>query len=390
MSRKEPSFGQLVAYMQDIDKSDTQYNIYQNIYGKKLEDINTEFQENARLIHKRKNGVYLYHEILSISKNQQLDDKLQKQILRDIAYEYAQRRAPHNLIFATLHDDHEHHLHYHFCISANALGERKKTRLTKVQFDQFKKSMEMRAIEKYPELEQKIVINKSLADNTFMADDEKLSNKGAEIKRRTGKTPQRDKVKQKLTEIFANTGNKQSFFEAMSEAGFEIYIRGKTIGILDTAHNRKHRLKTLGVLDEFNAMSARIKLDEASKQQQEKAKNYGKETVDRKQNEDTTQEKSKKTHRQKDNVQYSKNKESSKEKETNKATYTSSQTSSHEKKQKPSEKMGGKDSTAERENTEQTDFDLAQAKRQAEIEKIRQAKKQASEQSSQQSQKDKQ
>ena len=27
MSRKEPSFGQLVEYMSDIDKSDEQYNV---------------------------------------------------------------------------------------------------------------------------------------------------------------------------------------------------------------------------------------------------------------------------------------------------------------------------------------------------------------------------
>ncbi len=168
MSRKEPSFGQLVAYMQDIDKSETQYNIYQNIYGRKLEDIEAEFQENARLIRKRKNGVYLYHEILSISKNHQLDDKIQKEILREIAYEYAQKRAPNNLVFATLHDDHEEHLHYHFCISANALGDSKKTRMSKKQFDTFKKGMESRALEKYPELAQKVVINKQAS--------EKLSN----------------------------------------------------------------------------------------------------------------------------------------------------------------------------------------------------------------------
>ncbi len=256
MSRKDKSFGQLVAYMSDIAKSDEQYNIYHNIYSRKIEDIEQEFLQNAEYVPKRKNGVYMYHEILSISKAKHLSDS--KAILREIAYQYAKQRAGNNLIFATLHDDHEHHLHYHFLISSNAVGESKKTRLSKVQFDTFKKNLESRTLEHFPELEQKVIINKQAG--------EKLSRKGGERKRRTGKTPQRDIVKQKLETIFANSETKQGFFEAMSKAGFEIYVRGKTIGILDTAHNRKHRLKTLGLLSAFEVMSARIELDEAAKQ----------------------------------------------------------------------------------------------------------------------------
>lgn len=266
MSRKIPSFGQLVAYMQDMDKSDTQYNIYRNLYGRKLADIEAEFLENSTLVYKRKNGVYLYHEILSITKSKTLDEKRQKEILRDLAYEYAQNRAPNNLIFGALHDDHEGHLHYHFCISSNAVGERKKTRLSKAQFDTFKKDMEQRVLTNYPELEQKAVINKQAG--------EKFSNKGAEVKRRTGKTPQRDALKQKLTDIFAQTYTKQDFFTAMSEAGLETYVRGKTIGVIDIAHSRKHRLKTLGLLDAFHTMSNRIQLDEASNKQQAQAEQH--------------------------------------------------------------------------------------------------------------------
>jgi len=263
MSRKVPSFGQLIDYMSDIDKSDEKYNIYQNIYSRKNADIEQEFKQNAETMFKRKNGVYLYHEILSITKAKNLEDKIQKEILRSIAYEYAGKRAAHNLIFATLHDDHDDHLHYHFIISANALGESKETRMSKAQFDSFKKNLEMRTLKKYPELEQKIIINKQAG--------EKLSNKGSEQKRRTGKTPQRDLVKNKLQDIFSRADSKQAFFDALDKAGFEIYVRGKTIGILDKANNRKYRLKTLGILDEFEMMSAHIKLDEASSKQQTKA-----------------------------------------------------------------------------------------------------------------------
>jgi hypothetical protein len=268
MSRKTPSFGQLIDYMADIDKADEKYNIYQNIYSHKTEDIEQEFKQNAQNISQRKNGVYLYHEVLSITKSQKLTDTQQKEILRNIAYEYAQKRAEHNLIFATLHDDHDEHLHYHFIISSNSLGESKKTRLSKSQFDKFKKNLELRTLEQYPELEQKIVINKQAG--------EKLSNKGSEQKRRTGKTPKRDLVKNKLQNIFHKVDAKQDFFDALNTENFEIYVRGKTIGILDRADNRKYRLKTLGILDDFETMSAHIKLNEASTKQQDKASDLDK------------------------------------------------------------------------------------------------------------------
>jgi hypothetical protein len=262
MSRKEPSFAQLIDYMSNINKADEKYNIYQNLYSHKTQDIENEFKENAENIANRKNGVYLYHEILSISDSQKLEREQQKEILRDIAQQYAQTRASNNLVFATLHDDHEEHLHYHFLISSNALGESKKTRLSKKEFDSFKKNFEKQTLETYPELEQEITIGKQAKV--------KLSNKGAERKRRTGKTPQRDEVKDKLHTIFNQTSTKQEFFNAMNDAQFEVYLRGKTINILDKANNRKHRLKTLGVLDDFNTMSKRINLDEKTQNDHKK------------------------------------------------------------------------------------------------------------------------
>ncbi|MCU7882546.1 MAG: relaxase/mobilization nuclease domain-containing protein [Candidatus Thiodiazotropha sp. (ex Lucinoma aequizonata)] len=268
MSRKEPSFGQLVGYMSDIDKSDEQYNVYQNLYSRKQDDIEQEFLRNAAYVAKRKNGNYLYHEILSITKAQKLDDKQQKEILRDIAYEYAKRRASQNLVFGTLHDDHDSHLHYHLLISANASGESKKTRLAKAEFDKIKKELESRVLEHHPELEQDVVINKEAG--------EKLSNKGAEQKRRTGKTPERDQLKTKLQNLFSQCDTKEDFFAALNQAGLEFYVRGKNMGVKDLATERNHRLKTLGLLENFQALSERIELDEAATAEQARAGSYKK------------------------------------------------------------------------------------------------------------------
>ena len=262
MSRKEPSFGQLVEYMSDIDKSDMQYNIHHNIYSQHTADIEEEFVQNARYMPRRKNGNYMYHEILSITKSSTLDDVTQKQMLRDIAQQYAQKRAKNNLVFGTLHDDHDHHLHYHILISANALGSSRRTRLSKSMFSHCKKEMERLVLAQYPELEQEVVMGKTA--------EEKLSRKGSEQKRRTGATPQRDTLKAKLHDIFQQSHTKQQFFDALNKEDLAFYVRGKTIGVTDLAHQRNHRLKTLGLLDEFHAVSDRIQLNTSEPNDQEK------------------------------------------------------------------------------------------------------------------------
>lgn len=255
MARKEPSFGQLIKYMLDIDKADQHYNVYQNLFSRNATDIEQAFLDNAALMKRRKNGNYMYHEVLSITKPTKLEAKKQKQILKNIAYEYVKNRANHNLVFGTLHDDHDNHLHYHLLISANELGESKKTRLSKAQFDKLKKGMEARVLKRYPELEQKVAINQEAG--------EKLSHKGAERKRRTGKVPERDALKAKLQAIFEQCKTKEDFFAALNKANLEFYVHGKTLGVKDLATDRNHRLKTLGMLDNFQVLSDHIELDEA-------------------------------------------------------------------------------------------------------------------------------
>ena len=122
MSRKQANFGQLVDYFED-GRQDEKYNIYHNIYSTNAENIKSEFTKNATFLSQRKNGVYMYHEVLSITKTANLTREQQKEILKDIGLEYIQNRANHNLVFAVLHDDKADNLHYHFMISSNENGE---------------------------------------------------------------------------------------------------------------------------------------------------------------------------------------------------------------------------------------------------------------------------
>lgn len=253
MSRKQPNFWQIVDYMED-GRQDNRFTIIHNFYTNSTEKIKKEFEKNARLLTKRKNGVYMYHEVLSITKSTQLSDDEQKQQLREIALEYIDKRAKNNLVYAVLHDDKSDNFHYHFVISSNELQERKKHRLSKAQFSKFKIELEKLVLKNYPELEQKEIISKQA--------NEKLSNKGAELKRRTGNTTQRDSVKARLKTVFESSKNKHAFFTNLSKQGLEIYVRGKTIGVVDQNTGRKHRLKTLGMLDQFEQVSSIVESSE--------------------------------------------------------------------------------------------------------------------------------
>ena len=278
MSRKEATFSQLVDYFED-GRQDERFTVYHNVYSNNPENIKSEFNKNATFLQKRKNGVYMYHEVLSITKSEKLPEEKQKEILKDIALNYIKSRAKNNLVYGVLHHDKKDNLHYHFMISSNELESDKKHRLSKEEFSKFKKDLELYVLEIYPELEQKKLINKEPGQQKDSG--EKLSNKGVELKRRTGNTNQKDDVKERLRTVFAETKTKFEFFSAMEREQLEIYVHGNTIGVVDKTTDRKHRLKTLGMWDEFNVISERLEEIEKRKVQVDYAKNeFSKEKVD--------------------------------------------------------------------------------------------------------------
>ncbi|MBF0264122.1 MAG: hypothetical protein HQL46_02540 [Gammaproteobacteria bacterium] len=276
MSRKEPSFNQLIDYM-DSGRADSRFSIYHNLYSRDAEDVKNEFIQNARYLRRRAGGNYMYHEVISITRSEQIKLDEQKEKLRQIVHHYIQDRAQNNLAFAALHDDHDNNIHFHVIISSNEVSSTKRHRLSKSKFDVIKKSLEKNVLEQYPELEQKELINKKSS--------EKLSNKGAELKRRTGKTPQREVVREKVRQIFNQSDSTEALLKGFDEAGLDFYIRGKNPGLKDRATGRKHRLSTLGFIDEFEKINQKItdkiknkKTTEKESQEHNKQKTKTKET----------------------------------------------------------------------------------------------------------------
>ncbi len=252
MSRKEGSFSQLLNYMEK-GSSGERAPVFQNLHGGTFEEQIRAFEENAELLQKRKNGVVLYHEILSFKNNDTLDfaDKAEK--LQEIASEYLRRRSKHSLAYGVIHEDKSHHTHVHLCISSNALGESKRVRQSKAQFQKLKIDFEKFVLEQYPELGQNVTIDKE-KETTH-------TRKGGELKRRTGKLSQKEKTIARFRSIFEQSMSKEAFFSHMAEQKLEVYTRGNTVGFQDLATGRKYRLKTLGLDTEFSHLSDRLDLE---------------------------------------------------------------------------------------------------------------------------------
>lgn len=249
MSRKEPSFESLLAYLHR-GRIDERFQFYHNLYSRRRDEVGREFVENAGHLRKRQGGVYLYHEILSIKKSTRLSEFRQKEMLQEVAQRYVLSRSQRSLVYGVLHDEHLEHLHYHLLISANEAGSAERIRLSKADFAQVKTQLEAMVQQLYLELEQGMVMSQP-------AKGEKLSRKGGELKRRTGKTPERDDLKARLHRVFS-AENQAEFFELLAVQQVRVYVRGQSIGFEDLKPGRKHRLKTLGLEAEFAAVNARI------------------------------------------------------------------------------------------------------------------------------------
>ena len=260
MSRKHPSFDQLIDYIESEKKLKSKnFSVFHNTYSRNTDGLKKEFSENARHLKFRKNGVYLYHEVISITRTQNIDEDQQKAILKNIVSEYLRMRARKNLAYAVLHEDKKDNLHFHIIISANEAEQSNRKWFTKADFAEIQTRLEKWVLETYPKLEQKAVFYQNQTDQEREERQNKahISNKGAELKRRAGKTSTRDQMKSTLESIFENARDGRHFTELLEKENLKIYQRGKQHGVIDQ-DGTKYRFSTLGLAEDWEALDRRM------------------------------------------------------------------------------------------------------------------------------------
>jgi Relaxase/Mobilisation nuclease domain len=267
MSRKHASFAQLIDYIEGEAKlRSRKYSVFHNTYSRSTDQLKAEFMENSEHLRYRKNGVFLYHEVISITRAHQIEqgdkdenDHQQKTALKQIVEEYLSHRGKHNLAYAVLHEDTEH-LHFHIVMSANEAGERNRVRLSKEKFAEIQTNLEAWVLEKHPELEQQAVFYKNqTAEEREERQDKKshLSKAGEELKRRGGKTSIRDEMQEKLADIFTTATDPRHFADLLEKAGFKLYQRGQQHGVIDS-DGKKYRLNKLGLSEAWDKLEAKM------------------------------------------------------------------------------------------------------------------------------------
>jgi len=236
MSRKEASFSQLYEYMEKgANRKDDKYRFIYNCFGRKKEQVLNEFNDNAAQLKQRKNGVYLYHEIISISRSKNLSNEAQKKALYEIVNEYTKRRSFGNLACGYMHDEKDNNLHFHLMISSNEVGKSKRTSLRKNEFSTLKIEMEKWVLQKYPELEQ-----------------EKLISKKSQYK------DNKDEFTDSLQSILSTAKSREDLHELLKNNQASYKVRGNTITFTNEKTNKKHRLNTLGLGGQYALMEARF------------------------------------------------------------------------------------------------------------------------------------
>ncbi len=266
MSRKKASFSQLIAYMNKESASPLTigHNLYTHDRSTEQELI-AEFEQNALHLPKRKNGNYLYHEVISFETNE-LSKEVMDEIIIEIGELYLSERAPSQLAYGVIHRDTDKP-HIHFCISANDLGEEKRKRLTKAKFAQVQKNLEHYVQEKFPELGDRLIYDKA-RDN----EKSKTTSREQELKKRTGRASKKDLLKNKLHGLFELANSHKELESLLDKEGYNIYTRGKNVGIEQVETGRKHRFTTLGVIEHYLSALERYDSLEKSKCQQAQSK----------------------------------------------------------------------------------------------------------------------
>jgi hypothetical protein len=284
MSRKEPSFGQLVDYMSD-EKSDRAFDVHHNLFSRHPDAIAEEFDANAKHLGRRRGGNYLYHEILSIDTRACGQGREVREQLRLLALEFIQKRCPHNIVYGALHRDHAEHLHYHLMISANGRGDKKRLRLTKAAFDLAKREIELSARTNYPELKQDEILASSPKEKQGRRE-VRQSRNAQEMKKRGARLTKTEALAQQLRAILAYAASQIELERLLKEQGFTFYERGKHCGVrpmpsdADTKQRKAYRFATLGVDAEYAGFLERVAaLDEGPRTQKsdegEKEKKQG-------------------------------------------------------------------------------------------------------------------
>ena len=243
---KQKNISYLLNYI-DNDKGKTKgdketFSLFHNICHPNLKDAQEAFKINETYRKKRKNGVVIYHEILSF--HQKDNKNLDVNVLEDIALKYIEIRGNNALCFAKPHLN-DANIHIHFAFSGTEYKCSKTLRMDNKTFKQNRLAIEQYQMEHYPDLSNSIVYHNSKSKQR-----NKTKDREYQTKKRTRKTTDKETLTDILKEHSNAAKSFDEFCKILNKEGFELYkYRDKINGIY--LNKRKYRFKTLGFGADF-------------------------------------------------------------------------------------------------------------------------------------------
>lgn len=244
-SFKKPQFKRLLEYMMNdenrlYDKNDKSFLITHNLKGRKIEKLVAQFVDNENYRkRKRKDSVILTHEIISFHKDDSENISIGK--LEEIAREYINQRNPNGLYVAVPHFDKEHY-HIHICASGVEYHLGKSLRMSKEDFQKFKKDIQNFQVERFPEISKSVVAHNKKANH-------RISEKEYQQKLRTGRVTKKEQVIETIEACLKTSHSKNEFYRSLKNSGLETYERnGKVTGVV--LDKMKFRFARLGLPQE--------------------------------------------------------------------------------------------------------------------------------------------
>ncbi|MGV3598227.1 MAG: relaxase/mobilization nuclease domain-containing protein [Bacteroidota bacterium] len=243
LSRKTPSFAQLVKYiLQEHDKPApdglVRFIYTKNLQGTTVEEWITELETNESYrLRRTKNQVYLNHVIISWHV---LDrENITTVMLKDIAQEFANRRGIAQYIAAPHYSQNAVHLHI---LHGIEFRTGRSLRISKAKFAEIKRELESIQRERYPEIQHSTIDHdKKNKDRSHDAE--------YHIKQRIG-TTHKEFLKQAIVQALTIAASPEELKQILLEQGITVYERGNKLqGVLAPETNRKHRFSKLGMED---------------------------------------------------------------------------------------------------------------------------------------------
>lgn len=247
MSRKVPTFGQLADYIARGSDPRTGTVFVRNLYasGQDTHAVAGQFLDNYRYLPERKNGNALYHEVIVLEPQAHLPQDQVEAALCDLAEQYCQRRAPHQLAWGRVHHDTDFP-HIHLMISANAVRSDRRVRLDRKGFAKVQQDLEAWRDAQYPELNGQVIYRRSAEKET-----PKVTRVEGEMVRRAKEPSAKQKTFNRLAPILKQAAGRSDLDRQLMIEGYALYQRGQTWGVIDRSTGRRYRLKTLGLHQAF-------------------------------------------------------------------------------------------------------------------------------------------